>query len=87
MSNWRSPTGTWLNTPAHHQRIRQLGCALDNHRLAARITPPRGWVWQCIFCLPPGEQPSDARWAIVARTLISRLEFDDEPASGRAPCS
>ncbi|GGT04552.1 hypothetical protein GCM10010156_72940 [Planobispora rosea] len=78
--------GTLLNTPAHRQRIRELGYALDDHRVAAGITPPRGWVWQCTFSLPPGERLSDAQWAVVARTLISRLGFDDDPASGRAAC-
>lgn len=64
--------------------IYMLGKQLDSHRIALGVAPKRGWVWHCAISLPDGETLSDARWAHVARTAITRMGFD--AGQGRAGC-
>ncbi|MEV0424149.1 relaxase/mobilization nuclease domain-containing protein [Streptosporangium canum] len=76
--------GTRLDSPADWPRVLELGCALDDHRLAAGIEPAGGWVWHCALALAPDERLTDGQWAEAARAVVARLGFDG--SDGRAPC-
>ncbi|MFD8562969.1 relaxase/mobilization nuclease domain-containing protein [Streptosporangium canum] len=76
--------GMRLDHVADAEAIYALGRDMDSHRILLGVAPPGGWVWHCAISLPPGEVLADAQWAEVARTAITRMEFDE--AAGRAPC-
>jgi hypothetical protein len=80
--------GARLHHAEDAERIYALGRDMDSHRILLGAAPPGGWVWHCAISLPPAEAGllSDAQWAHIARTAITRLQFDGDPDAGRAPC-
>lgn len=78
--------GTRLDRPEHWEQVLALGRDLDGHRRLAAIAPADGWVWHAAISLAPGERLDDAQWADIARTVVDRLGFTEDTATGRAAC-